>query len=498
MNKKNTLAIAAVLAVGLLLGVAILRHDKPHAHDDEHGHAGEKTHAAEPAAAASKGPHGGRLFSEEGLVLELTIFETGVEPEFRIYLYRDGKPLAPTQAEATVTLQRLGRAPETFRFQAEGAYLKGAGVVEEPHSFAATITAKLGGKAHEFRFEQVEDRVTVTDEQLRHNGIALATAGPARIAATLQLLGEVKLNQDRAVVVTPRLAGLVEAVRVNAGDRVQRGQVLAVISSPALADQRSELLAAAKRLALARTTHEREKKLWEDKISAEQDYLAARQAMHEAEIAVEAARQKLAALGASAGDSQGLTRHEIRAPIAGVIVDKKISVGEALKEDAPIFQLADLSSVWVELTVPAKDLNQLQEGMAAQVKATAFEAQGEARLSYVGALVGEQSRSATARLVLANPKGLWRPGLPVTVDLSANAADVAVAVEAEAVQTLRGATVVFGRYGQQFEARPLTLGRSDGRNVEVLKGLDAGERYAAKNSFLVKADIGKAGAEHEH
>jgi cobalt-zinc-cadmium efflux system membrane fusion protein len=500
MNKKNTLAVAAVLAAGLLLGVAILRHDKPHAHaeGDEHGHHDEAPHAAEPAAAPDKGPHGGRLFTQDGLGLELTIFETGVAPEFRVYLYRDGKPLPPAQADVGVTLQRLGRAPESFSFSPAGAYLKGAGVVEEPHSFAATITATVGGKRHEFRFEQVEDRVTVTDEQLRHNGIVLDTAGPARIASTLQLLGEVKLNQDRAVVVTPRLAGLVEAVRVNAGDRVKRGQVLAVLSSPALADQRSELLSAGKRLALARTTHDREKQLWQDKISAEQDYLAARQAMQEAEIAVEAARQKLAALGASAGDAQGLTRHEIRAPIDGVVVDKKISAGEALKDDAPVFQLADLSSVWVELTVPAKDLGQLQEGMAARVKATAFEAQGEAKLSYIGALVGEQSRSATARLVLANPKGLWRPGLPVTVGLSGSAAEVPVAVAAEAVQTLRGAAVVFGRYGQQFEARPLTLGRSDGRHVEVLKGLDAGERYAAKNSFLVKADIGKAGAEHDH
>jgi membrane fusion protein, heavy metal efflux system len=337
-----------------------------------------------------------------------------------------------------------------------------------------------------------------SDEQLRHNGIMLATAGPARIASTLQLLGEVKLNQDRAVVVTPRLAGLVEAVRVSAGDRVARGQVLAVISSPALADQRSELLAAGKRLALARTTHEREKKLWEDRISAEQDYLAARQAMQEAEIAVEAARQKLAALGASAGDPQGLTRHEIRAPIAGVVVNKKISVGEALKEDAAVFQLADLSSVWVELTAPAKDLSQLQQGMAALVRATDFEAQGEARLSHVGALVGEQSRSATARLVLANPKGLWRPGLPVTVALTASEADVPVAVVADAVQVLNGERVVFVRQGQQFDARHVVTGRSDGVHIEVTNGLNAGQRYAAKNSFLVKADIGKSAAEHDH
>jgi cobalt-zinc-cadmium efflux system membrane fusion protein len=499
MTKKNTGAIAAVLAIGLLAGAAILLKGKPHAEGDEHDHTEVKEHAVEPALTTQKGPHGGRLFVDDGFGLELSIVETGSEPEFRVHLYRDGKPLPPTAAEVGVALQRLGRAPEVFRFSAQDGYLKGSAPVEEPHSFAAIVTASVGGKRHEFRFDQVEDRVSVSDEQLRHNGITIATAGPARIASTLQLLGEVKLNQDRAVVVTPRLAGLVEAVRVNAGDRVKRGQVLAVLSSPALADQRSELLAASKRLALARTTHDREKKLWEDKISAEQDYLAARQALHEAEIAAASARQKLEALGASAADSTaGLTRLELRAPIAGVVVDKKLSVGEALKEDAPVFQLADLSSVWVELTVPAQDLGQLDVGALARVKATAFEAEGEGRLSYVGALVGEQSRSATARLVLANPKGLWRPGLPVTVALRASEADVAVAVEAEAVQTLRGASVVFGRYGPQFEARPLQLGRSDGRFVEVLQGLNAGERYAARNSFLVKADLGKSAAEHEH
>ena len=337
-----------------------------------------------------------------------------------------------------------------------------------------------------------------SDEQLRHNGIVLASAGPARIVTRLELLGEVTLNQDRAVIITPRLAGLVEAVHANAGDRVKRGQVMAVISSPALADQRGELLTAQKRLVLARTTHDREKKLWEEKISAEQDVLAARQAMHEAEITVENAVQRLAALGATAGDPHGLTRHEIRSPIDGIVVDKKLSVGEALKEDAAVFQVADLSSVWVALTVPAKDLNQLTQGMTAQVHATAFEAQGTAKLSYVGALVGEQSRSATARLVLANPKGLWRPGLPVTVALTASEAEVAVAVAADAVQVLDDARVVFVRQGQQFGTRRVQTGRSDARHVEVLNGLTAGERYAAKNSFLVKADIGKAAAEHEH
>jgi cobalt-zinc-cadmium efflux system membrane fusion protein len=132
------------------------------------------------------------------------------------------------------------------------------------------------------------------------------------------------------------------------------------------------------------------------------------------------------------------------------------------------------------------------------VKASGFEAQAAGTIAYVSALVGTQTRSATARVVLSNPKGLWRPGLPVRVEVISGEAEVPVAVMVEAIQSVRDWQAVFGRYGQQMEARPLTLGRSDGRVVEVLSGLNAGERYAAKNSFVIKAELGKAGASHEH
>ncbi|MDR7331847.1 efflux RND transporter periplasmic adaptor subunit [Roseateles asaccharophilus] len=434
MDKKNKLAIAAVLVIAVVLGAFILRSGKQaaggHDHDAEQGH-GDHGHEHEKPAAKSDDHKDG-------------------------HDHKDGdhdhdKPAAPAAASAPAA-------------HAEPA-----------------------------------PRASFNDEQLRHNGIKLATAGPQRIAGTLELMGEVKLNQDRSVVVTPRLAGVVQAVRVSAGDRVQRGQVLAVVTSPALADQRAEALAAEKRLALARQTHDREKKLWEDKISAQQDYLAARQALQEAEITVERERQKLAALGASGGSgTQGLAQLEIRAPIAGVVVDKKISVGEALKEDAAIFQLADLSSVWVELVVPAQDLARLQPGAHTRVKATAFDAEAPGKLSYVGALVGEQSRSATARVVLANPQGVWRPGLPVSVTLTHGEVDVPVAVTLDAVQTLEGRSVVFVRRAQQFETVVVKTGRADDKHIEIVQGLPAGERYAAKNSFIVKAELGKSEAAHEH
>jgi cobalt-zinc-cadmium efflux system membrane fusion protein len=296
----------------------------------------------------------------------------------------------------------------------------------------------------------------------------------------------------------PRLTGVVESVSANAGDRVKKGQVLAVIFSPALADQRSELLAAQKRLTLARSTFTREKKLWEDKISAEQDYLQAQAAMQEAEIAAQNARQKLASIGGELRGSGNLTRYEIRAPISGVVVEKKVSLGETVKEDGMIFVVADLSTVWAEMTIYAKDLNTVKVGQKATVKATAFESESSGVISYVGALVGEQTRTAKARIVLPNPQGVWRPGLPVNIQVVSGEVDVPVAVSAEAIQTLRDWTVVFGRYGDQLEARPVELGRSDGKLTEVISGLSAGEQYAAKNSFLIKADIGKSGASHDH
>ena len=355
-----------------------------------------------------------------------------------------------------------------------------------------------GDEGHAEEKEAKESRVTMTDTQLKQSGVEIATAGPARIGSAVKLIGEIHLNADRTVHVVPRLIGLVETVLASAGDRVRKDQVLAVISSQSLADQRSDLLAAQKRLALARTTLAREKKLWEEKISAEQDYQQAQQAAAEAEIALQSATQKLVSLRAGTASGGNLTRYEIRSPIDGVITAKEISVGEVLKEDSSIFTVADLATVWAEMTIYAKDLNVVKVGQKAIVKATAFESQSTGTVSYVGSLVGKETRAATARIVLPNPDGTWRPGLAVNIDLLAGEADVPIVIASEAVQTLGDKTTVFVREGDQFEPRPVQLGRSDDKWSEVIAGLKAGEQYAAKNSFILKAEVGKGEASHDH
>ncbi|WP_422015590.1 efflux RND transporter periplasmic adaptor subunit [Roseateles sp.] len=339
--------------------------------------------------------------------------------------------------------------------------------------------------------------VRLSAEQIKAAGIVIETAGPATVRSTLTLPGEIAFNEDRTAHVVPRVGGVVEAVPVALGQQVTRGQLLAVISSPTVSDQRAELQAAQKRLQLARTTHEREQQLFEQRISPQQDVQQAEQAWREAEIAVANARQKLQALGASP-ESSALNRFELRAPFNGVIVEKHIALGEQVRDDAKVFTVSDLRSVWAQISVPARDLTQVRIGERVTIRASAFDQSVTGQVAYVGALIGEQTRTAQARVVLENPGNAWRPGLFVNVEVAAGEAAAAVAVLADAVQSVDGKSVVFVRTANGFAPVPVELGRSDGKRVEVTSGLRAGRPYAAAGSFVIKSEAGKASASHAH
>ncbi len=340
-------------------------------------------------------------------------------------------------------------------------------------------------------------RVDLSDAQVKASAIAVEQAGAARIASLVQFPGEIMLNDERTVHVVARVPGVAESVHVSTGQQVRRGQLLAILSSPQMSEQRSQLLAAQKRLTFATSVHEREKKLWEQKITAEQDYLQAQQALREAEIELENARQKLSAIGVGTQVTAGssLNRFELRAAHDGLVVQRDLAVGEAVKEDTPVFTIADLSTVWAEVHIPAKDLPRIQVGSKVTVKATAFDAQTTGSVAFIGALVGEQTRMAKARIVLANPKGLWRPGLFVTIETKADDAEVPVAIDTEAIQSLGTQQVVFVRDDKGFVARPVTLGRTDGKRIEVVQGLPAGARYAARGSYILKSELSKLASE---
>lgn len=339
--------------------------------------------------------------------------------------------------------------------------------------------------------------IEMSPEQIQAAGIATAAAGPASIRTELVLPGEVRFNEDRTAHVVPRVAGVAESVSASLGQDVRKGQALAVIASAELAELRSSALAAGKQLELARITYAREKRLWEQKISAEQDYLQAEQAYREAQIASQAARAKLDAIGADMASGAD-NRYVLRAPFTGVVVEKHLAQGEAVKEDANVFLVSDLSSVWVTIAVTPKDLPTVRVGQAVTVRSAAGGPSVVGKVSYVGNLLGEQTRAANARVVIDNPGRAWRPGLFVNVAVVSGQKDAAVAVVSDAIQTLEGKPVVFVKTGKGFEARLVSAGASDGKMTEILSGLPAGSPYVTTGSFVVKAQQGKGTAEHEH
>jgi cobalt-zinc-cadmium efflux system membrane fusion protein len=340
-----------------------------------------------------------------------------------------------------------------------------------------------------------EGLILMSAQQMQAAGITVAQATAASIGQTVQLPGEVRFNEDLTAHIVPRTPGVAESVSVDLGQRVKKGQVLAVISSTVLADLRSAALAAQKRLGLAQITYQREQKLWQDKISAEQDYLQAQAALREAEIEAQTARSKLSTLGAGAADG-ALNRYVLRAPFDGVVVEKHIAQGEAVKEDANVFLLSDLSSVWVEVVVTPGDLDAVRVGETVTITSSANGANATGKVSYVGNLLGEQTRSAKARVVIANPNLAWRPGLFVNAAMARGEKNAPVTVAADAIQSIDGKNVVFIKTDKGFKAQSVKTGTSDGKLTEIVEGLSPGTPYAASGSFVLKAEQGKKEADH--
>ena len=188
----------------------------------------------------------------------------------------------------------------------------------------------------------------------------------------------------------------------------------------------------------------------------------------------------------------------MKAPIDGMVIRKHITSGEAVKGDDAIFLLANLKDVCVNIAVPEKDLKAVRIGQKVNVTLKNMDLNGSGTLSYLSSIIEEKTRTVTARVVIQNPKEQWRPGSFVSVELMREEKRVPIGVPIGAIQTIRDWSVVFVKYGNFFEARPVELGRRDGSMVEILNGLRRGEKYVAKNSFTVKAEIGKAGATHAH
>ncbi len=590
MNPRSKRTIILILLVGFLFGIFILKGDW--FSFQEKSLTSVHLPTQNTPSENEKGIHGGILLTNDDLQLEVLLIEgKNIPPHFRVYPYdSEENSINPSKLNIQILLHRLDQMNKIM-LKPAGEYLENNEIVGEPHSFEVDVTAKYNGQDYSWNYSHFESRAEISSESARNAGIGLAKAGPATLNKVMQLPGEIGLHEKRVAHVVPRVDAMVLKVNKDLGDKVKKGDLLAILESRELADARSAYLAAIKKaepvridlkrqqmifkntktmiallneerdleqihaeidqlilgesraqlipayakLLRSKAVYEREKILFEKKISSKSEYLLAFEEFKSAEakykalreeveyknqiimlekkrnfdmanLQIQTTQQKLLALGLSKKEIQKLpkskgqkfTQYELRSAINGEVIQKHITAGEAVKKDDDIFVLADLAEVWVNIAVPAKDLNTIRLGQPIKVKSDNLGIEATGKLTYLGSIIDEKTRTVTGRVVISNTDRQWRPGMYVTIELLKESREVPLAVQANAVQSHNGWSVVFIKVGDIYEARPLELGESDGQWVEVLKGLQPGVEYVSKNSFVIKAEIGKSGATHDH
>lgn len=356
---------------------------------------------------------------------------------------------------------------------------------------------KAGNDEHQAE----EDVIELTAQQMVEQGIVLAQVSQTEVSNVTAFPAKLTVNTDQQAHISPSFAGNVVSVNVQLGQNVKKGQILASLLVPDLVDQQANLQVAQANLELMRQDYQREQRLWSQGISAKQDYQRALNAYKQAQIQVQASKSRLTALGASSG-SNG--RYILTAPISGVISKKDLVVGENVQLADQLFTIDQLDQLWLEFIVPSSHFaattpNQQLEFKSLQTGNT-FNAQIQSLNTEADIQTG---RLQVRAKVLSNAAEL-RPNLMVNVMLKQNNSTQALSVLKSAIQKVDGQDVVFisSTHDQkiEFKVQPIVIGQisSDGQRVEVKSGLKLKQAYVTQGSFLLKSELEKGEASHEH
>ena len=384
-------------------------------------------HAEAKDAGYERGPHRGRMLREGDFAIEMTIFEEGVEPEFHVYAYRDDKPVAPGEVQLSVELARLGGRIDRFAFTPQEDYLRGGGVVHEPHSFDVKVRAVEGGRTHAWTYASYEGRTTIAADAARAGGVRSERAGGATMAELVDMSGRVEITPEGRADIRARLPGQIVWLKGQLGDRVRKGQPLLRVES-----------------------------------------------------------------------SHSLQTYAITAPISGIIVEKNANVGD-VTGDRALFVVADPTQLHAEFFVYPRDAERIRVGQKVALRSLsgAVRLNGAVEAILPTADLASQTLMAHVHLP-ASAADQFRPGMGVEGSFSVAEAQVPLAVRTRAVQRFRDFEVVYAKVGNSYEVRMLEIGRRTPEWTEVLGGLEPGTEYVTDGAFLIRADIDKSGASHDH
>ena len=350
--------------------------------------------------------------------------------------------------------------------------------------------------------EPTSGSLPMSEEQIKLAQIELASVGSARIAQRLVVPGSVIPNADLIAHVSVKLSGTVAELRKNIGDDVVKDEVIAVLESREVADAKSEYLAARLTNDLAQDLATRDNTLWNGKAIPEQQFLRSRNAAAQSGMKVNIARQKLMALGLAENEIAALPetlearlrRQDVRAPITGRVVERKVELGAAVGRDnleTELFVIINLSRVWVDLSVASSDLSLIREGQSVKITARGLSETTNGKIVFVSPLVDKDTRTARVVAEIHNADRTWRPGSFVTAAIALNERNVPVVAPATAIQKIEGRPVVFVRTKNGFEKRDVVLGQKEDQAIEILSGLTSGETIATTNTFSLKAELSK-------
>lgn len=252
MNGK--ISTIAILALGAVLAWGVINMDTPK-HDESE---------LKVDSSALRGKHGGWLFAEQDLQVEVKIYEDGIPPQFRVYVTSaEGEPISFDEVGLNIVLKRLDRV-DTIGFKPSGNYLLGDKVVAEPHSFEMIVNAEWQGKKYQWQLSQIEGRAEFSPEAIKNAGLVFKKVGPGDMVTTIRLPGEIGLNEEKLVHIVPRVDGVVKKVFKDLGDQVSVGEIIAILESRELADAKINYLTGTKQADMARADLDRETQVFEN------------------------------------------------------------------------------------------------------------------------------------------------------------------------------------------------------------------------------------------
>ena len=387
------------------------------------------------------------------------------------------------------------------------------GCTKQEHSAAKQQASAASGAADEPRGEsnarhdegasaESPDIVRIDPGMLRDLRIATGTVETRPGAESAPVPGELHVPESLYAEVGSPVPARASRVAVTAGQRVERGQLLAELHSLELGKTRGEHAEAQARLELARTTLDRKRDLATERIAPLREVQEAEAELRSAEARLASARSALETMGAAGGDGEGATLR-LRSPLSGTVIERNLAQGQTAEPSQTLFRIGSLASLWLIAHAPERDAVRVPAGATARVAFPALPGQAvSARVLLVGSQVEISSRTIPVRLELPNPGTMLRPGMSATVWLPVGEGAPVLAVPAGALQHLGDNWCVFIPQAEgTFAVRVVGRGRDLGGEAEILSGLEDGETIVVEGAFLLKAEAEKArgeGAGHDH